>query len=76
MIDNSILSFIHCRKCAQANVAPDIEVGLVAPNWLRVWCRNHDSLIADFELATPLVLRCDVCGQPIDEHHSHEKEKE
>lgn len=68
---SGILSFIHCRRCAESGQRPHIEAGLISPSVLRIWCRTHDALIVDLALAGELPMRCDVCGKPITPDHTH-----
>jgi hypothetical protein len=57
MPSSEILMFMHCRQCLAELpklTAPRdwamVEVGLTDPHTLRVWCRRHEILIADFRI--------------------------
>jgi len=62
---SGIIAFMACVRCAEENGPFRIQAGLINPYTLRLWCRRHDLLIADFTLMTPLVPRCDVCDEEI-----------
>jgi hypothetical protein len=78
MSESDIRAFIHCTRCVKQKIKPDIEVGLVAPTILRVWCRVHDVPIGDFDLAAPMPgVRCSVCGHDLIEGtHTHDDDAE
>jgi hypothetical protein len=72
MGNSRIAAFVHCRQCILKHLEPDIEVGLVTASIVRVWCRNHDTRIVDFQLGSPMRgLTCEVCGGELNEGHSH-----
>jgi hypothetical protein len=74
----SIMLFIHCRKCIdeakRVEVSPAdyarLHVG-VEGKVLSVMCSRHDEPVADFELAKEETRGCDGCSSADHEHHSH-----
>lgn len=69
---SGILAYIHCRRCVTLNQKKNrLEVGLLSPTILRVWCSACELPVGDFTLAVPLQPRCDICGELAGPNHTH-----
>ena len=68
---SKIISFMACRRCTELGKRSQTVAGLTDPYTLRLWCDRHNMLISDFTLATPIIPRCDICGEEIGPDHTH-----
>ena len=66
-----LVGYLHCKKCIEEKLIPDIEAGVTEEGELVINCRNHDLLVAKFELKDPPLMRCDTCGLPLGNGHKH-----
>lgn len=67
----NIKAFMQCGPCVRAERVQELAIGLVNTTTMRIWCDVCDRLVADFELAKPQRVRCDVCGEDIGPDHVH-----
>lgn len=68
---SGIIGYIHCKKCEKYRRRSDLDVGVVGPTTLRIWCTTCDQLVGDLQLAEPVPMVCDECGTPLGPNHRH-----
>lgn len=49
-VENSIVSYFHCRRCMVSTVPPKIAVGITVDGDIQIWCENHNINIMLVEL--------------------------
>lgn len=63
--------YLHCRRCIEERVVPDIEAFVDHDGKLFVWCRNHDCEVFHTKepAVNPAALACEACQKGVEHAH-------